>query len=217
MDKKLLIDQYLQGKHPIDQEKWELPTESELDRDEALFDALLAERNRSPLLWRGWGRLLVSIAAVLIAVVALFTWKDFEPQDQPQLAEKPVKFEDAPRDTAKRGTPNSPTRHVMKAHEARLIGQRGEDRLKTSQPKRRIHKEVKEENPPAEQPLLTEAEPQQEEDVPAIPADKQALVNIFLAEEALQVAYELRAQQEAIRAYATSLTGKELPKPVIAF
>ena len=43
MDKKLLIDSYLEGKHPIVQEKWELPTESELDRDEALFDALLAE------------------------------------------------------------------------------------------------------------------------------------------------------------------------------
>ena len=40
MDKKLLIDSYLEGKHPIEQEKWELPTESELDRDEALYDAL---------------------------------------------------------------------------------------------------------------------------------------------------------------------------------
>jgi hypothetical protein len=50
MDKKLLIDSYLEGKHPIEQEKWELPSESELDRDEALFDALLAERpSKSPL------------------------------------------------------------------------------------------------------------------------------------------------------------------------
>ena len=37
------LDDYLQGKHPIEQKKWELPTESELDRDEALFDALLAD------------------------------------------------------------------------------------------------------------------------------------------------------------------------------
>ncbi len=57
MDKKLLIDSYLEGKHPIEQEKWELPTESELDRDEALFDVLLDEKkNKTPLLrGRGWG------------------------------------------------------------------------------------------------------------------------------------------------------------------
>ena len=220
MDKNYLIDEYLKGKHPIEQDKWDLPAESELDRDEALFDALLAERNHSPLLWRNWGRLWGSVAAVLIAVVALFTWRYYMPQHPTQLAEKtedPVKLEDAPRDTAKRGTPNCPTRHVTKAHEARLIDQLSEPSIKTPQPKRKIHKEVKVENPPAEQPLLAEAEPQQEEDVPTIPADKQALVNIFLAEEALQVAYELRAQQEAIRAYAASLTGQEPPKPIIAF
>jgi len=51
----------------------------------------------------------------------------------------------------------------------------------------------------------------------SIPADKQALADIFLAEEALQVAYELQAQQEVIRAYAASLIGEKLPKPIIAF
>jgi len=235
MDKNYLIDKYLKGKHPIEQDKWDLPTESELDRDEALFNALLAERpSKSPLKgdftsplrggrvgsWRGWRRLWGSVAAVLIAAVALFTWRSFMLQQPTRLAEKteePVKLEDAPRDTAKRGTTNCPTRHVMMANEARLIDQLSEPRSKTSQPKGIIHKEVKEGNPTAEQPLLAEAKPQQEEDVPAIPADKQALVNIFLAEEALQVAYELRAQQEAIRAYAASLTGRELPKPIIAF
>lgn len=220
MDKNYLIDEYLKGKHPIEQEKWDLPTESELDRDEAFFDALLAERGkRAPLLrGRGWG--WVSIAAAIVIVIALFTWRSFVPQQPTQLAEKteePVKLEDAPRDTAKRGTPNCPTRHVMMVNETRLIAQRGTPSLKTSQPKRKIHKEVKEGNPPTEQPLLAEAEPQQEEDVPTIPADKQALVNIYLAEEALQVAYELRAQQEAIRAYAASLTGQEPPKPIIVF
>ena len=61
MNKNYIIDEYLQGRHPIEGKKWELPTDDELDRDEALYDALLAERNRSPLLWRGWGRLLLSI------------------------------------------------------------------------------------------------------------------------------------------------------------
>ena len=45
----------------------------------------------------------------------------------------------------------------------------------------------------------------------------QALADIFLAEEALQVAYEMQAQREAIRAYAASLMGVESVKPVIAF
>ena len=53
--------------------------------------------------------------------------------------------------------------------------------------------------------------------VPSIPPEKQALVDIYLAEEALQVAYELQAQQEELRAYAASLTGQELPETVIAF
>ena len=59
--------------------------------------------------------------------------------------------------------------------------------------------------------------PLPEEDASPIPTDKQALADIYLAEEALQVAYELRAQQEAIRAYAASLAGEEVPKPVVTY
>ena len=130
MDKKLLIDSYLEGKHPIEQEKWELPTESELDRDEALYDALLAERpSKSPLKgdftsplrggrvgsWRGRGRLLGSIAAVLIAVVALFTWWNFKPQQPTQLAEKteePVELKDTTKVIEKDNVDKSQTKHV---------------------------------------------------------------------------------------------------------
>ena len=50
-----------------------------------------------------------------------------------------------------------------------------------------------------------------------IPPDKQALADIFLAEEALQVAYELQEQAEALRTYVTRLKGEETPKPIIAF
>ena len=139
MDKKLLIDSYLEGKHPIEQEKWELPTESELDRDEALFDALLAERpSKSPLKgdftsplrggrvgsWRGRGRLLGSIAAVLIAVVALFTWWNFKPQDQPQLAEKtekPVGQKDTTQVIKKDNVDKSQTKHAKLANLTREV------------------------------------------------------------------------------------------------
>ena len=98
MDKKLLIDSYLEGKHPIEQEKWELPTEDELDRDEALFDTLLDEKKNGPRFTKSMGKALLAIAAVLIAVVALFTWWNFKPQQPTQLAEKteePVGLKDA--------------------------------------------------------------------------------------------------------------------------
>lgn len=220
MDKHDFINDYLQGKHPIEQETWKLPTEGELDRDEALYDALLAERGKAPLhRGRGWGWVYAA-AAVLVAVLALFTWKSFKPEGQPQLAEKTAEHvlqENTPKVVEELNVPNEPTRHVKLANEAHLIDQRGKPSLNTPQPKRKTHKKVKVENPPEEQPLLAETEPQQEEDVPTIPADKQALADIFLAEEALQVAFELRARQEAIRAYAASLTGRELPKPIIAF
>ena len=137
MDKKLLIDEYLQGKHPIEQKKWELPTESELDRDEALFDAILAEKkNRTPLLrWKSWG--WISAAAVLVAVLALFTWKSFKPESQPQLAEKKeelVPQEDTTKVIEKDNVVKSQTSHVKLANDTREIGQRHTRRLKSSQP-----------------------------------------------------------------------------------
>ena len=137
MNKKLLIDEYLQGRHPIGQEKWEHPTESELDRDEALYDAILAEKkNRTPLLrWKGWG--WISAAAVLVAVLALFTWKSFKPESQPQLAEKKeelVPQKDTTKVIEKDNVVKSLTTHVMLANDTRDVGQRHTRRLKSSQP-----------------------------------------------------------------------------------
>ena len=64
----------------------------------------------------------------------------------------------------------------------------------------------------------TLAEEKVEEQQPSpIPPDKQALADIYLAEVALQVAYERQAQAEALRAYAASITGEEEPEPIIAF
>ena len=170
MDKKLLIDSYLEGKHPIEQEKWELPTESELDRDEALFDALLAERpSKSPLKgdftsplrggrvgsWRGRGRLLGSIAAVLIAVVALFTWWNFKPQDQPQLAEKtekPVGQKDTTQVIKKDNVDKSQTKHVKLANLTREVDKVNVPRSKTTRVK-----PAEEPQPPTEAVVLTSA------------------------------------------------------------
>ena len=136
MDKKLLIDEYLQGKHPIEQEKWELPSESELDRDEALFDALIAEEKKSSRFTKSMGRALLAVAAVLIAVLALFTWKSLEPQNQPQLAEKteePVEQEKTPRDTSKHNVVKSQTQHVKLANLTRQNHNLGTPNLKRQQ------------------------------------------------------------------------------------
>lgn len=117
MDKKLLIDSYLQGKRPIEHETWSLPSESELDRDEALFDALLAERRKASLLnrkRRGW---LLAAAAVVVAVLTLVTWKSFMPSPQQQL----VAEENTTRREINHDTSKSPTRHVVIADTTRRL------------------------------------------------------------------------------------------------
>ena len=66
-------------------------------------------------------------------------------------------------------------------------------------------------------PLLAEAQntPIPEElgespvELPVLPPDRQALVDMFLAEEALQVAYMQQEQTEELRAFTAGLEGKE--------
>lgn len=132
------LDDYLQGKHPIEQEKWELPTESELDRDEALFDALLAEKRNGPRFTRSMGKALLAIAAVLIAVVALFTWWNFKPQQPTQLAEKtekPVEQKDTPKVIEKDDVDESQTKHVKLANLTREVDKVSVPRSKATQVK----------------------------------------------------------------------------------
>ena len=73
-------------------------------------------------------------------------------------------------------------------------------------------------------PVIIDAKPDVVEELPQrgeppIPSDRQALADIYLAEAALQVAYQRQAQAEAMRAYAASLEGEETPpaQPIIAF
>lgn len=137
MDKKLLIDSYLEGKHPIEQKKWELPSDNELDRDEALFDALLDEKKNSPRFTKSMGKALLAIAAVLIAVVALFTWWNFKPQQPTQLAEKteePVEQKDATKVIEKRDVVKTQTSNVTIANVKRDNRKRQTSRLESSQP-----------------------------------------------------------------------------------
>ena len=57
------------------------------------------------------------------------------------------------------------------------------------------------------------------EEEPVIPPDRQALVDIYLAEELLQVAYQQGEQTEPLRAYIATLEGEELETShqIIAF
>lgn len=149
------LDDYLQGKHPIEQEKWELPTESELDRDEALFDALLDEKKNGPRFTRSMGKALLAIAAVLIAVVALFTWWNFKPQQPTQLAEKtekPVEQKDTPKVIEKDNVNESPTKHVKLANLTREVDKVNVPRSKTTRVK-----PAEEPQPQTEAVVLTSA------------------------------------------------------------
>lgn len=73
--------------------------------------------------------------------------------------------------------------------------------------------------PPAKVSTLGQAEEpaSAEADNLALSPEKQAMADIYLAEVALQVAYEQQAQLQAVRAYAASITGQEEPQPIIAF
>ena len=147
------------------------------------------------------------IAAALI--IALILWPKGKQEPLPVLPPMPTPSVIAEAASRQPLIPNEPIKPTKPINPVKLINPTKPAAL----PKQEIAEPAIEE--PAPSPLEKTEERQEEE--PVIPADKQALADIFLAEEALQVAYELQAQQEAIRAYAASLEGKALPKPIIAF
>ena len=59
-------------------------------------------------------------------------------------------------------------------------------------------------------PPPSERAEEQPEEAPVISPEMQALVDIFLAEEVLQTAYEMHEQTEPLRAYISTLLGEEL-------
>ena len=146
MNKNHFIDEYLRGKHPIEGESWELPTAGELERDEALYDALLAERKSSkrskrPIALR-W--LAVGIAAsVLLLLVFRFGQEPVE--EQPVVAE-----------TIEQSTPQP-------AVSEPIVEEKEEEALPKVQPTlqsaKKRRKAVKEQCIPIDEPMLAKAEP----------------------------------------------------------
>lgn len=62
---------------------------------------------------------------------------------------------------------------------------------------------------PQAEPVLPSSSGERAEEVPVIPLDKQPLVDIYLAEEALQVEYMLREPLEKLRAFYASFDEEE--------
>ena len=153
------------------------------------------------LLWAG------GIAAAL--VVGIFLWPRQQMQ-QPKTA-APTVVAELPKQEA--DTPIKPEEPAPLNTQNNPIIQKAQKTLDNQQ---KPSKPIAPEEPQPE-PLLAEAEPtlpsssgEEQEELPVISPDKQALVDIFLAEEALQVAYEMHEQTEPLRAYIATLEGREL-------
>ena len=187
-DDEKFLEQYLAGKAPLHGDRLNLPSEEELDAAEAEFDKIVTAHKRPARLLPLWPWVGAAIAAMLVAAFLLWSEKPTAVPEE-QLAQVTAPKPVKQPKVAPVPQPHSP-------HEA---------------------KEAKEAHKPQASSLTAPMPQPKEEETPVIPPDKQALADIFLAEEALQVAYELQAQQEAIRAYAASLTEEELPQPIIAF
>ena len=95
MDKKRIIEEYLQGKHPIEQESWELPSAQELERDEALYDSLMAKKKAPKRIWL-WPWVGAVAASIVLLLVFHFTQKPVEEQlvvaevVEPEIVEQPA-------------------------------------------------------------------------------------------------------------------------------
>ena len=199
------LEQYLAGNAPLHPERLALPSEEELDAAEKEFDRFVAKQKQPARLIAFWP-FAAAVAAVLVAIFLLRSTKSSViPEEEMKQNVTTVQVEQT--EKTKQEEVTEPVKIAVhtphKPHKLRKI-----DNPQPSQPL----EEVAEVASIPEETLQEEAA-----EAVLIPADKQALADIFLAEEALQVAYELQAQQEAIRAYAASLIGEELPKPIIAF
>lgn len=177
-------------------------------------------RNRNVVPIVGW---TMAVAAILTA--ALLLWpKNHEttiklPEQQPPAIAEANLSENIPSKTVEVEPPLSQTQTITASH-----SQAPKAKKCIAQAVATIIK--KEEV----QPITVETKPlSQEKERPAIdavpstkspiPADKQALADIYLAEMVLQVAYEHQAVQKQVRAYAASLSGNEAEdeRPIIAF
>ena len=145
MNKNRIIEDYLQGKHPIEQESWELPSAQELERDEALFDSLMAQK-KAPKRIKLWP---LAVAACVAGFVAIFLVPPRETNVEP-VEQQPIVA----------GVVEQPAPEAPKDSEYSESSEKSEP-LEPSEPvkPKRTHKVRKVQ----EEPLLAEAESAEEE------------------------------------------------------
>ena len=187
------LEQYLAGGAPLHPERLQLPSEEELDAAEAAFDAAVSRRkpSRRIPLWP-WA------AAVAAAAVVAFLLRSAQPTSETEM---PMAQVDTPQSA--RPVPEQPAQPEVKE---RREAQKSDEPHRTDK-SHRTNRTHKNNQPPKPHP--SEAATQPKVDVPVIPPDKQALVDIFLAEEALQVAYKLQEPLEELRAFYANFDEEE--------
>ena len=147
MDKKQIIEDYLQGRHPMEQHSWELPSAQELERDEALFESLVPQK-KAPKRIRLWP---LAVAACVAGFVAIFLAPpreaNVEPEKQPVVAEQKEKKEET----------------IASSQEPRVESQKTiassqEPKPTSRRPKAKSQRPRAKSQQPIEEPMLAEAE-----------------------------------------------------------
>ena len=188
MNKNRIIEDYLQGKHPIEQESWEMPSADELERDEALFESLMAQK-KAPKRIRLWP---LAVAACVAGFVAIFLVPprktNVEPVEQPVVAQQVDKQEEP----------------VIKEEPAVTIAE-AEAPVK---PRKALKRKRVVPQEPQEEPLLAEAETIEE--VPAVEVRPRypEMEDPFLAiAEQMQ---DIRLRGELVRQEVAQLIDKQV-------
>ena len=168
MDKKQIIEDYLQGRHPMEQNSWELPSAQELERDEALFESLVTQK-KAPKRIRLWP---LAVAACVAGFVAIFLAPpreaNVEPEKQPVVAEQKEKQEETiassqePRVESQQPIASSQEPRVEKQQTTvkaeQLTASSQQPRVESQRPTANSQQPKLKSQQPIEEPMLAEAE-----------------------------------------------------------
>ena len=168
MDKKQIIEDYLQGRHPMEQHSWELPSAQELERDEALFESLVPQK-KAPKRIRLWP---LAVAACVAGFVAIFLAPpreaNVEPEKQPVVAEQKEKQEETiassqePRVESQQPIASSQEPRVEKQQTTvkaeQLTASSQQPRVESQRPTAKSQQPKLKSQQPTEEPMLAEAE-----------------------------------------------------------
>ena len=174
MDKKQIIEDYLQGRHPMEQQSWEMPSAQELDNAEAEFDRIKKSLTPRPLRKeRGLKFWPLAIAACLAGFVVIFL-------APPRTADEPIASSQEPRVESQEPIASSQLSTVncqLSTHEGpepRVESQEPtassqEPRVESPEPKAKSQQPTAKSQEPIAEPMQAEAEAPAEEVRPILP------------------------------------------------